>query len=152
MRASIVLLAAAVVICTTPSCEQGPRKLNLNPINDQRAIGISKSGYTYVVQYGYMDDKLAFVAFTGRREPNDGVAALVTMGSHETILETPDGKKVVLPSAVQLYEVIDSHYRESKERVAKEEFEAFMHSEPKAYTINSLLSFVTDRRGQQHKE
>jgi hypothetical protein len=67
-------------------------------------------------------------------------------GTDESWLLKPDGSKVTLPSAVQLYEVVDSEYRESKARVSMDEFQSFMASEPKEYTISALLAFVESKR------
>jgi hypothetical protein len=125
------------------SCQTDTRRLNPNPIHPERTIAVSTKTHSYVIQYGYVGNRLAYVVFSGLKNngENNIVEGLVTMGSHKSYITKPSGAMVQLPSDVQLFECIDGKYAESKERVSKEAFEAFLASDPKEYTINALLKF-----------
>jgi hypothetical protein len=68
-----------------------------------------------------------------------------TRGDAEAILEMPDGTTIALDGDCQLIECIDGQYRESRERVTKAQFDAFLASKPAAYTIDALLEHAKKR-------
>lgn len=123
--------------------------LKLIPTNrsDLEVSIASANGQThrYLVECGYTNGNLAFVVFTGERSGRFG-NRVDAVSNREAALRKPDGSSVRLPASNQLFEVIDGEFRESPERVTREEFEAFMASSPAEYTIDDLLRFAKSRR------
>jgi hypothetical protein len=117
---------------------------------DGKSISDSSDNYRWMIQYGYVGNKLAVVAFAGTSE-DKAFEGLVVFGTDESWVTKPDGMKIKLPSDVQLYENIDGAYQESKEHVEGREFEAFLKSKPKQYTIKALLAFVKTQREKTDK-
>jgi hypothetical protein len=119
------------------------------------AISQSASGGVRI-DYGYQShlllnvpDKLDYVVFgdTDDKRRFRSNALRVSTGYGPRGLEwvslcKPDGTDVDLPNEVQLYECIDGKYRESRERVEKREFDAWLASNPGEYSIGALLEYV----------
>ena len=105
-----------------------------------------------LVVYGITEDRLAFVVFESGPGSDAGLKSSVktTVDSQRTTAELirPDGTTVRLPTATPLMEITDGHYTESNRRVSLQELQAFLASQPDAYTIEKLLQFV-DGRGQE---
>jgi hypothetical protein len=140
-----MLLSCILVITSCGVGSQQPRSQL-----EGKSISDSSDNYRWMIQYGYIGNKLAVVAFAGTSE-HKAFEGLVTFGTRESWLTKPDGTKIRLPSDVQLYESIDGAYQDSKEHVEGREFEAFLKSKPKEYTIKALLEFAKTRREKADK-
>ena len=101
------------------------------------------------VSYGYRYGRLAYVVFvetpfgqTMEQAVTTGHAGRESMEDPGVRLEAPKGEAIDLPNYTQLYEIVGDEVHTSDRRVTKEQFEAFLESEPKRYTIKALLDFV----------
>jgi hypothetical protein len=101
------------------------------------------------VHWGYRWGKLAYVVFRTATGEAGSTARLKstfwTDSCGTAALKKPDGSVIPLPADNQLHEIIDGEYRTSGTRVTREQFEAFLDSNPDRYTIETLLSFVEER-------
>ena len=93
--------------------------------------------------YGYRFNRLAYVVFV-EKPPGESLSSPVRKWDR-AILQVPGGETIELPNATQLYEIVDEEIRTRPERVTREEFEAFLDSNPDRYTIEALLDFVGSR-------
>lgn len=111
-------------------------------------LAIQSDGSRVQVDYGYrshrflnVPERLDYVAFHDTRDlwvaVHHGPG-----GIGGAYLHKPDGTDVELPNEVQLYEHIDSKYRESRERIEKRQFDAWLASNPGNYSIDALLEYA----------
>ena len=118
------------------------------PRYDGRTQTVSSDTHLGMVQYGWdQSGQLVYAVLIWERRPAlHSVPGPVTQGSEESWLKKPDGTRVRLPTATQLYEYLEGEFRESNERVTKEELEAFLDARPGECTVEALLAFAKSRR------
>ena len=146
MKASL-FISLCVFMC---GCDVHVNKERSAAKADDPSMAVSTKTHLYCVQWGYRVDDLAYVSIVGQRLPREKVSGLVTgaiSGSRRDFyVHRPDGSKVAVPGAVQLFELIDGHYKQSTKSVSLAEFTAFMESRPGEYSIAALVHFAENRR------
>ena len=107
----------------------------LSASSDEKALHAS---------YGYRFGRLAYVVFVEKcfGESMSSPVHGSSKWDGEVGFLTPDGDRIRLPNRTQLYEIVDGKLGTSPERVTRADFEAFLESRTKRYTIDALLSFV----------
>jgi hypothetical protein len=115
------------------------------------ALRIDSAGRQWTISFGYRShrflskpDELDYVVFVS--DQGQGACRVTSWsssgGKTGTTLEMPDGTTIALDGDYRLIEYNDGRYRESRERVTKGQFDAFLASEPAAYTIDALLEYA----------
>ena len=119
---------------------------------DSTSMAINDAQNRLLVQSGVRNGKLLFVAITGdplnsTASTNGIVRGGGGVGYNWHKIHYPDGSEHALPkTGIQLFQLIDGQWAESKGDVTPQEFEAYCASAPQELTIQSLLSFVEQRR------
>ena len=129
-----------LVSMAAAGCSREPEPLQMT------SRSVRTDGRLSVVTHGQIGDQLTFVVFEAAG-PTDGsyhsrVRQRVSDRRTFAELTLPDGTVVTLPSGTQLMEIAEGRYGESPQRVSLDDFEAFMGSQPSAYSIQALLQFV----------
>ena len=132
-----------------------PQVTDVDVLYERRGQGTAhrsdSAGRQWTIHFGYRShrflskpDEVDYVVFLSDKEQiGCGVTSWSSSaGRTGTILEMPDGRRIALDGDHQLIEYIDGRYRESRERVSKRQFEAFLASEPAAYTIDALVEYA----------
>jgi len=104
--------------------------------------GAGKDG-GHVVSYAFVFDRLSYVVFQNAPY-GETITSAVTGSHHKKWLTKPDGTKFRLPGEHRLYEFKDGALITNDRRVTREEFEAFMASNPDEYTLDALLEFLAE--------
>ena len=95
-------------------------------------------------RYSNKPDRLDCVIFFSWLKSQGNSSGGGCSPGHRT--RTIDGVTVEMPNPFQLHEIVDGKHHTSNRRVTMEEFEAYLASSPKLYTLQGLLDFVDARR------
>ncbi|GEM_PF-6404226 len=144
-----MLILVAILGIVPAGLAQLPYVLLPRPVNTAQYASSRSDNRGLCAAFGYRFNRLAYVVFveTPHGQSMSSPVQSWTSGSdlfgrEPAVLEVPGGKKVTLPNATQLYEIVEGELRSSPERVSREQFEAFMDSNPEHFTINALLEFT----------
>ena len=129
--------------------------LSINVISSRSAfLFTDHSGYEILVMLatGIQNSKLIYVAITGDPKHSTTSTSSIVTGGVTTdhnwhVVKYPDGTEESLPKQnVQLFQYIDGNWSESPGDVTPKEFDKFCATDPKHFTIESLLEFVDNQR------
>jgi hypothetical protein len=154
-RARQVLIVSAAVAMIAGLWHAGQLLwLGYQDAHDQM-MSVGRGDVVWMIEFGYRRGELSYVVFCGGTEQVSGIVSRRTTsvagskrGRREAWLNRPDGEVVTLPARRQLFQYVEGEYQESDSRVTRAEFEAFMASNPRRYTIAELEAFVKPLRGE----
>ena len=141
--ATLLVLTAVVALFVRPSGKSW---------TDSTWMATSDLDHRLVVATGIQNSKLIYVAITGDPKHSTTSTSSIVTGGVTTdhnwhVVKYPDGTEESLPKQnVQLFQYIDGNWSESPGDVTPEEFDKFCATEPKHFTIESLLEFVDNQR------
>ena len=116
-----------------------------NELDDAPQYSITTNSGSWLVSAGSKGNRLMYAVFEGVKVDGGDIVSGVcvsTSSSSYSVLTKPDGATISLTGKKQLVEIIDGRFRDSDERVALNQFNAFMNSNPDEYTIERLVEFA----------